>query len=694
MPQLTGYEFMDGFDNIEAFPYTKADWLLNDFGDTIWKIQIAHKSPVELDWRVQLPNGDLLTYPAHSELLASLRHFLIIGTDGIDGQFTTLANFSRKMRFVSTCRVIDYILIRAEPFKLLEFGLAGLDLDNFKSILTALASHPNAEESVYKWRETATIFCRTLIENFDESKAKKIYEKWPTILHVSDQQLEELELDIPPKDIPKLRAALKYSGFYYGNATAGYKASSTKMSSQMYQHSLRGKQTPKSKLNFLNFFPGDATYDREFPRAKVTTGEDNRLLETTYVVYRSVLASIHAISTTGLPAPDPEDTLEISEYKVDVNTSARFRSVPADVLFDLFRKGLEFYFDYGHAILDGFSTVARHCALHDLKMSTLSEQKLSKLLNPTLKQMGVKRIGLSCYGEMTGARKKRSSDREKYFYEFRRNEGLLELVLVCFGVIKFTVGTLMARRVDELIPLKTEGCLDATKSWLIFGLEKSSRGVLGARQIEERPIDEIGSEMIENLCNFQVKLRDAGFINNLTTVFAVPSLLGKMELMEPNHHLYNRSLDFLCDYFESGLNDAGERYYVRQHQLRRFFAIMFFYTNSFGELDTLRWMLGHRDVEHVWHYLTECLSPGEIAGAGAKYFTDLAKSDRLENYKDLQHLLQTKFGTTKVHLVDENQIERYLDSMLKEGYARIQPEFFKTETGKSMRVLFVLSKSL
>lgn len=211
------------------------------------------------------------------------------------------------------------------------------------------------------------------------------------------------------------------------------------------------------------------------------------------------------------------------------------------------------------------------------------------------------------------------------------------------------------------------------------------------RQRESRPIDAIAVEMIEELRRFQKLLKLPGIIDDLTDLYATPSSLGYAGLQECSIHLYNRHLDFACDYFESDLNDAGQRYYVRQHQLRRFFAIMFFYTNSFGELDTLRWMLGHRDIEHVWHYLTECLDPKDIRGAGARYFADRAKQDRLENYQTLKELLAAKFGTTSFKLVDEQEIESYLEAMLEEGKARIEPHFFNDENGKSMKVLFIVS---
>jgi len=119
--------------------------------------------------------------------------------------------------------------------------------------------------------------------------------------------------------------------------------------------------------------------------------------------------------------------------------------------------------------------------------------------------------------------------------------------------------------------------------------------------------------------------------------------------------------------------------------------MMFFYTNSFGDLDTLRWMLGHRDVEHVWRYLQECLSEKEIMGAGARYFAEIAKKDRLESYQNLRDLLELRFGTKLIHLVDEQEIEDYLEAILEQKKASIDYHFFKDENGVSMRVLFIVN---
>ena len=105
----------------------------------------------------------------------------------------------------------------------------------------------------------------------------------------------------------------------------------------------------------------------------------------------------------------------------------------------------------------------------------------------------------------------------------------------------------------------------------------------------------------------------------MSHLFATPSIRGDVGFSQPTSYSYNRNLDFLCDYIQTPINKKGERYYIRQHQLRRFFAMLFFHSASFGGLETLQWMLGHTDIEHLWNYITETLDGTVLRGAKAQF---------------------------------------------------------------------------
>lgn len=686
----SGYEFLDDFELSEALPHTTAPWLFSEFNQNLWVVQTNQKKPYELDWGVRLWDGSLLSDGKNEILLRSLKHLLIISANGVNEEFATLALASQNMRLACASRLIDYLLINAQSYDLVQFGLGALNTDDLKGILNHLASHTHSEDSIYAWHERVSAFCRLQLSSLSDAEAEEIFAKHPSMLEVSDDACEGLTLDIAASDIPKIRAAMMNANLYYGNNHHGYKISTKVLSERLYLDTLRGRQIAKSALSELSFYPNEKSYKREYPAVKVTTGESEILQFSLYFYYRYTLVNSASLSTLGLPAPANTDTETIQEYVPTLNDSSRFRSVPSANLLKLFRRSMEFHVEHGRKILNGFIRVASYCHARNIPMTGLSDSELQKIIGPELVSFGVKKLGLSSR-RLTGARSRRKGDKEQYFQQMRANHGLLELVYVYLGSIQLSIGMLMARRVDELVTLETLKCLDSTMSWLIFKLAKSTRNALGIRQREARPIDPIAVEMIEELRRFQKLLKRLGVTQDQTDLFATPPSMGHKVLQDCSLYLYNRHLDFACDYFQSDLTEGGERYYVRQHQLRRFFAIMFFYTNSFGELDTLRWMFGHRDIEHIWRYLTECLEPKELVGAGARYFTDLAKQDRLENYQNLKDLLSAEFGTTKFALVDEQKIENYLAAMLEEGKARFEPQFFKDENGKSMKILFIVS---
>ncbi|TDJ76212.1 integrase [Pseudomonas putida] len=689
MSLLTGFEFLDNPEAHTPDSFHSASWLKCEFHEEVWRIQTTQKNPITIDWRVGLWNGTVLTAPINEVLHRSLKHLLIMSVEGLTGEFSSLAPESKNHRLKCSMRAIDYLLIHAKDLQLLELGLGALDGDDIKNILNVLASSSNSENTIYNWRERCQSFFEEQLSAITKNEASDIFAKYPAMLLVGEDLLDEKELDFNAHEIPMLRAALMKSGFYYRNNQYALAINTKKLSTELYPDTLRGKDTKKTAFDILCFFPNDPLHKREYPAVIVTTGTLDQLQDSYFFYYRYFFTCTPALMQLSLPAPADVEILK--NYKPVLAEAARFRSVPSETLLTLFRKSMEFHINHGRMILDGFISIAEYCVNNSMAMHNLSDDLVCSIIGNDLVQFGVKKLGLSAL-DATKNFKTRKPNSKNYCKKLRENNGLLELVHIYIGCVQLIVGMIMARRADELVTLKTARCLDKSLSWLIFEVAKSTKGALGLRQRESRPIDAIAVEMIEEVRRFQSELKRVGAINELGDLFSTPFLIGHNGLNNASRYQYNRCLDFACDYFETTVTLEGKRYYVRQHQLRRFFAIMFFYSNTFGDLDTLRWMLGHRDIEHVWRYLQECLSPREIRGAGARYFAEAAKKERLENYEDLKELLAAQFGTTRFSLIDEQEIQDYLDGVLEEKKASIDYEFFKDENGVSMRVLFIIHK--
>ena len=687
MSPLTGYEFLEEFALDTGPSFTKAPWLLCAFEKNVWWIQTTQQKPISIDWNVHLWNYTLLTDPVNDVLLKSLKHLLIMAIEGMTGEFSTLSADSKNHRLKCALRAIDYLLIHAQSLRIVELGLGALDGDDLKFILNQIASSSNSEDTIYDWQHRCHTFFNQQLDLLTEDEAAEIFAKYPTMQDVSEDQLDDNTLDFPATSIPKLRAALWKAGLYYRNNQYGLSVNTKKLSNELYTDTLRGKNTQKSTFYILSFFPNEPIHKREYPAMLVTSGKADNLQDTFYFYYRYFFVCMAALETLSLPTPGGVET--IKKYMPPVAEAGRFRSVPSETLLALFRKSIEFHIEHGRKILDGFVKIAAYSKSNGIPMHQLSEDLIRTIIGHELVSFGVQKLGLSSL-DPSKLFETRKGNRDTYYKHLRQNHGLLELVHVYIGCVQLIVGMIMARRVDELTTLKAEKCLDKSLSWLIFEVAKTTRHALGMRQRASRPIDAIAVEMIEELRRFQTELKCVGVIGDLGDLFAAPYLIGHSGLNQASRHQYNRCLDFTCDYFETTITPEGKRYYVRQHQLRRFFAIMFFYTNTFGNLDTLRWMLGHRDIEHVWRYLQECLSTREISGAGVRFFAEAAKKERLENYQSLRELLEAQFGTSRFALVDEQDIEDYLNAMIEEGKASIEPHFFKDHNGVSMRVMFIV----
>ncbi|WP_051146660.1 hypothetical protein [Marinobacter daepoensis] len=274
-----------------------------------------------------------------------------------------------------------------------------------------------------------------------------------------------------------------------------------------------------------------------------------------------------------------------------------------------------------------------------------------------------------------------------YFKALRRNQGLVELIYVYFGAVQIVVGALTARRGGELRDLLAEEALDSSKRWIVFQNRKSTRSLMGLRSTEVRPVEPIAAKMIQELVRFHKILNRLGFPDKEVALFSPPNRRGHNKRVAPDSYIYNLCFDVFCDYFETSINANGQRYYFRQHQLRRFFALLFFYSNSFGGLETLQWMLGHTDLKHVWHYITESMSGDVLRSAKSQYVAESLHHNDAENFKELSTLLKSKYGTDDFTLIDTDELEDYIENLLEDGDIEIEPEFFTDADGEKMRVI-------
>ncbi|MGE8154191.1 integrase [Pseudomonas vancouverensis] len=670
--------------------YRTAVWLKSNFDAPVWTYNFNYKESFTLDWNIRLHDGKLLTSEKHRNLLNSFKFFLTASTRSVAGYMNETNDLGgqQRTRFRQAIHIIDYLLQKSDRYGLTTYGLGGLTSGNLREILERIASNSLTSESVYNWTAELRAYCLNSYENADKASIQMALQKLPQLSVITPGQEENDELGIPHRLIPSVRAALHLKGLYISHLRHGMAPNSIAISEYIYRDCLWGKNSAKPAHEILCYYNGISLFAREYQGIKVTTGTPKKLQYQEYCGYRTVLYNIGILHEVGLPAPPIDDLMEIDRFDVDLSATGRHRTLPSTLVFKCLRQAIEFHFEHGDKLRKGLCRLALHCKTNKTKLTKLTNKKVVEILGPELVKIGVNQLGLSCRNLDSGkSNKSIKGEKTEYFSKLRSNSGFLDLIGVYIGSAQLIVGVLMARRVTEMCGLLSSSCLDDSEQWLLFYNGKSTRSLYGLRRKIARPIEPIAVEIVKNIIRMQKFLVRIGYIDSMMTLFATPKIKGLNGLTNASLTSYNRNLDLVCDYFETPLNHLNQRYYIRQHQLRRFFAMLFFYCGSFAKLDTLQWMLGHSDIKHVWHYITETTDGAVLEGAKAHYVAESLQGENIKHFTDLANLIKKRFGTEDFTLIDTNDLEDQILELMKQGLVEIQPEFFTDEKGEQFKVV-------
>lgn len=333
---------------------------------------------------------------------------------------------------------------------------------------------------------------------------------------------------------------------------------------------------------------------------------------------------------------------------------------------------LEFHFEYGESITNSFSLFLDKIKEQELSttMLDLHQNVKNKQLTDEIAEQSIdeklKNIGVNSYYLYTD---------DKYFYNLRNNKSLFGLLKVYYGCVQFVVGALMARRQSELKSMEID-CFDEDNLQLSFRKSKSYIHSFGIRDYISLPTPEVVIDMLKNINSIAKKLE-----NNVgNKIFAFPNAWKPLVATDDKHKFYN-NLDTLFDYFEVDLIE-GKRPYVRQHQLRRFFAMAFFWSKGFKSIDTLRWFLGHTNAEHVYHYIQENLDGHILNNVKAQYITE-----NISSYSNLKEIMKDKFGIENYSLIDKNDLSDYINTLLEDKLITVEPEFLEDDKNNQFEII-------
>lgn len=382
-----------------------------------------------------------------------------------------------------------------------------------------------------------------------------------------------------------------------------------------------------------------------------------------------IMYQMHNISDKNYNLPFKSDLEFILNYDFNSKEIKHFETYPVETIFKVMRSSLDFHFKYGKDITSAFCNV-----LDTLEKDGYTEKKLRNVIDKnyldTLAKEScsseLQNLGISCYFI--------DSDKN-YFNNLRNNKSLLSILKVYYGCILFFVGALMARRQSEIKSMEID-CFDEVNLQLGFRKSKSHIHGFGIRDYISLPTTEVVIDMLKNINSIAKKMK----INEGNKIFNFPNAWKPWVATEDKHNFYE-NLDNLFDYLEVDLID-GKRPYIRQHQLRRFFAMAFFWSKGFKSIDTLRWFLGHTNAEHVYHYIQENLDGHILNNVKAQYITE-----NISNYSNIKEIIKNKFGIDNYSIIDKNDLSDYINTLLEDKLITVEPEFLEDDKNNQFEII-------
>lgn len=651
-----------GSNTLENLP-KKFTLLKSSFSAEVWIIDgIQHP----INFNIRLADGTHLTDQKNSEFLLEIKTWIAIQQTlpGNKKNQYTREHILKRIRHV--LRIVDYFLLSDEAKSLAQHGTSALTSNSFKSLAFRLCQFNCVEEQIYDWSNRLRSH---LIEHYSEPYS---YDDRAIDTEVDDFEpfRKDFSLDLTDEQIINIRRNLYLSNpVYLSTLKNRPKNLLNSIRIALYKGTLYGERLYKLPAE-LKTLPSISNL-KEMNPAPIRS-KHNEITRQNFSMYMSCLKSLEQIRLYGLLAP-AESVFRAIEPKWLRNLVTaepdRYRSVPFSAGMHALRNSIEYCLKYGEEILNATANVMIAAKKEELNL--IDTQDITSYLSEKLKTLGIK----------TWSPYKPNVTSEDFTEFLRANTGLYEAYLVLIGAAQVMLGLLSARRYAEIQPVRHSN-LDQANYDLIFQNCKS--GIGDKRATLARPIPPICIKILNLLNAFHNKLAPYKISTPTAKLLSLPSR-SKPKFKSTTEKQYYEVIDLFCDYAQIPTNADGQRYYLREHQLRRFFAQAFFWS-SLGNLHTLRWMLGQTDPEHVYRYISDN-EPGEVlTDVKAEFVTEVLLHGNHPNLQ-LEILVAQHFNTNRISILLEEEVRVYISDLIANKSVSVEPHYFYTADGKSYDIL-------
>lgn len=650
------------------------DWLIE--GRTIesaeWVCWFGVKKKgirIDVDFRIKLYDGSLLTDDANATLLKMIKVFLILqihpryNGGSRRGAETEAQIFRHGLHFV------DWLLMQGERFGVVENGFSHISQSHLIEYLLLNTSNPISTH-LYAYptklaAELKRVSCEVKINEVLDTS-----EEWGECCELIDPV--DRTLDMSKDELIRARVWM-FQNNYYTKQFGVLKYNSAHFIRSFYGNTLGGIRLTVRTFDELN---GGEAWRTEYPsvpvRNEVTPTVSSKTIGRVLRAMKKLAVLNSFFSEARFDSNALSDiTVKTILSKVCEKPEGRFRSLPGEVVFKLIREFYE-YIKTNHYVVT--SAVMSHAA------RDFDKSKRAFNVSGDARESLDYKIG-SGFDDFSVWMIPYSNRTKNYFELFRKNYCLYDSYTVLMGAYISIIGLLTARRQIELLGLKATTCLQPNRSpydlenrhvqyELIFDGGKT--GNRHGKEIMHVPIPLMVAKLIWDLKTFH-KMCNIYNLLPLDAPLFIHIRPDNLKFGPMDARTFNNCLSAICDYTQTPVvvleNGTHARFYVRQHQLRRFFAMAFFASAGFKGLDALRAFLGHSDLEHLYNYILEITPGSMLEGVKAECLTDaLFKGDStIRNLDAVAKLLAERLGCRDIGVKTFDEINHSIKRAADRG---------------------------
>lgn len=669
----------------------EAHWLLSPFPADVWEttnrgreemVDGQWQNTIRFDWRVPLPNGALLTDARYESLLILIKKIAFLMRSGLVAGNTTPAAWRNAMG--KLLGLIRWVVLHEEKFLPEKYGLRLLDQPSLDWLFGLVAEGG--------WFHALQIPQRILTVLYQGAHGI-----------ASPQSLLNNPFTIPAGEIEPLVKWLECQDLYRpakdGVHMGKRHLKRDPLAKLISENPLSFKNPNVSR--FLRQFEPDFSNESllvrlrqgtEFPSQQVESIQDIRgggASEESITALTKAMATIldaHRHVPDLLPEPAHISLRRATSIAKRVTRpSSHTLFMPIDVGLAFLNTAMRFVHVYGEAIVGLYLAV-----ISDYKPKAPHRTK-NKCLNRHLNDWRI--ASGEPIASILNITEFRRKELKPDFERFRSNPTLDDVLRVLIGSCVVCMALLKPSREEELTHLR-RNCMRQNAGGYWFNYEPGKSNVGEAWQDEDRPIPVISAEAIHLLQHLGSTLSTlfADERKVADNLFYLPKVDGRVALTA-HADLLNNHLDIFCDFVGLPPDIEGRRWYVRIHEMRKWFLLLLFWSGRFDVLDAARWIAGHTNAEHIYAYIEKEFPGEELPQLEAEYSIDRvyrrdqerkrAKGDagNEDGVDALYEVVLRHFNVESLTMVPESEWTSYVQSLRKDDKFLLEPHSIYGENG-------------